>query len=139
MPRPLKKDTLPAPGSSSPIACPTATPRAHFPTRLTSAAASWPRGARLPELGRARETQGTAPGRAPRAANGSPQSTTQHREKPRSTLQTSQARLAGVQARARLGQPLPAPQDKQRGMQGHTLLPGDLTVHHSLMSACTTH
>ena len=103
------------PGSPSPIARPTAAPGGRFPAQLTSAAASAPRGARLPEPGRAGETQGMAPGRAPRAADGSPQSTTQHREKPRSTLHTSQARSAGVQARARLAQALPAPEDKQRG------------------------
>ncbi|XP_074710672.1 uncharacterized protein LOC141937135 [Strix uralensis] len=42
-------------------------------------------------------------GRAPRAADSSPQSTTQHPEQPCSSLQTSQTRSAGVQARTRLG------------------------------------
>ena len=54
-------------------------------------------------------------GRALRAADGSHQSTTQHPEKPCSTLQTSQARSAGVQARARLAKALLVPEDKQRG------------------------
>ena len=97
MPRPLAKDTLRLPEPLRP-------PRGgRSPAQLTSAAASAPGGARLPDPGRARETQGMAPGWAPRPADSSPQSTTQHPEQPRSTLQTSQTRSAGVQAGARLG------------------------------------
>ena len=96
-------------GSPSPFARTGGT----VPAQLTYAAASAPGGARLPDPGRATETQGMALGRAPRAADSSPQSTTQHPEQPRSSLQTSQTRSAGVQARARLGRALPAPEYKQ--------------------------
>ena len=70
-------------------------------------------GPRLPEPGRAGETQALAAGTGTENSCRRPHSTAP--PNPCSALQASHKRSAGIQARARLGQALPAPQYEQRG------------------------
>jgi len=109
-------------------------PTGTFPCMLTCAAASAPRSARLPGAGRAGETQAMAPGRAARAADGSPRSTTQHQEK---SPPSRPRRHARPESWARLGQALPSPKDNQRGTWGPTLWLARVTLQCSVTSPST--
>lgn len=87
-----------------------------------------PAGPRLPETGRAGETRAVTVGTGTENSCRRPHSTAP--PKPCSMLQASHTRSAGVQPRARLTWPLLEPQDKQRGLRGHSPSLCDVTMGH---------